>query len=348
VGEIVAPHTQLVREPAASAYLAVVARTLVAARLSKAFPDRRRIESTLDALASHQGLYDGIFIDSRAGLPNLASFTRVLADKSVGLEALERPDDTQGRGDDELWQRLARKRRYFEKLASLELAPVDEHRVLLRRQDPRKARASFRVELTKLQASGCYIRVVVELEQEARLWGQLVDVDAHGEVAQGTEELRAMIYRFANFDAETLFVRMHELEGVRVERVQRGILGPLLFSVPVDHERELLLEPERDALGALWAAFAPSTVGAGPQVIACFATDTAALDVPTERSNDPLAPLLADSLVPGEQARYRALRERFGFRVFKDRKFVASDAARPLVDGLCASAGTKNVIYPLR
>ena len=49
---LVALHTQLLHEPEASTYLDVLARSLRAARLSNAFPDRRRFDATLRALAA--------------------------------------------------------------------------------------------------------------------------------------------------------------------------------------------------------------------------------------------------------------------------------------------------------
>ena len=83
-------------------------------------------------------------------------------------------------------------------------------------------------------------------------------------------------------------------------------------------------------------------------MIVCFATDIAATDVREERSNDPMRDLLAAGIRDQEQARYRVLRERHPFRVFKDRKFVASRGVRPLVEAVCSTAGTRNLIYALR
>jgi len=355
MSELVALHTQALREPVATQYLRGLAKALAAARINKSFPDRRGLEGTLKALEleSHLGLYDSIYVDSRAGLPNMASLTRVLSDRTVGRDALATMEDgatlEARRGEAEVFERLARKRRYFELLGKLELAPVDSHRVLLRRHEPEQSRASFRVELTKVVSSGCYVRVVIELVQAASIWAhKLVEVDAHGEVAAGTDALRGMVYRLANFDAETLIVRMHELEGVHVERVQRGIVGPVLWAIPTDDGLCRVLEPAADALGAAWHGYLTSTRVTAPQFVVAFASDTAAGDVPVEASNDPLVPLLGSQITETERARYGLLRQRHPFRVYKDRKFVVTDAVRPLVEQLCRSAGTKNLVYPLR
>jgi hypothetical protein len=356
MAELVALHTQRLIEPTASTYLGLLSRAIRAGRLNNSFPDRRRIEGTLRALGAevHHGLYDSIFVDSRSGLPNMASLTRVLTDKSVGIEALERLDDQRTldarAAEAEVFDRMARRRRYYESLRGMHLAPVDEHRVLLRRHDPRQSRASFRVELTKIAGTGELLHVVIELTQTAGLWShRLIALDPNGEVAEGTQALRSLVYRFATFDAETLFIRLHELEGVAVERVQRGIVGPALFCLPAEDRPLIVAEPLVNPLTSVWADWLESGPDLRAPVMAIsFASDIAAIDVRDERSNDPLSPLLSSDLREQEQARYEILRQRHSFRVFKDRKFVASPALVPLVSAMCTAAGTKNIVYPLR
>jgi len=352
--ELVALNTQHLREPVASTYLGMLSGAVRAARLNKTFPERRQLDGTLRALAAeaHHGLYDGIYLDSRSGLPNMASFTRPLADRGVGEQALRGYADQASldakRDQAEVFARLASKRRYYELLQTLTLAPVDEHRVLLRRHEPNSSRASFRVELTKLDGSGAYLRVVIELTQIASVWShKLVDLDTQGEVASGTEALRGMVYRFASYDAETLFIRLHELEGVTVERVQRGILGPVRFAIPCEGGLATVLESQADPTDAAWTA-GLSARGDDALMLASFATDVAALDVREEKSNDPLSPLLSAGIRDIERARYVTLRERYPFRVYKDRKFVVSPSLVAGVRDACAQAGCKTLVYPLR
>jgi hypothetical protein len=356
MGELVALHTQRLVEPTSGAYLDACARALRAGRMSNMFPDRRRLAGTLRALGPevHEGLHDEIYVDARSGLPNMASFTRAITDKSVGKESLGRIAGTveEQREDAEFFDRMARKRRYYETLQKLPLAPVDEHRVLLRRHDPERSTGMFRVELTKLAGSGVYLHVTVELTQVSGLWAhKLIDVDEAGEVASGTDALRSMVYRFATYDAETLFIRLHDLDGVEVERVQRGLIGPVLFAIPHGEGGcSRLLEPEDDALARAFLRWGDGN-GWEPtqtEMIACFATDIAATNVREERSNDPLSPLLGEGIENHERGRYEALRTRHPFKVFKDRKFVVTHGLRPLVEGVCAAQGTRNPIYGLR
>lgn len=348
---VVALHTQAIAEPAASEYLDLLSKAVRAARLSKQFPDRRAYARTLQALsgAEHRGLYDSIFVDSRSGLPNMASMTRVNADRTVALDALPRMKSQAQlearRADAEVFERLARKRPYYEGLTRVEVAPVDEHRVLLRRHEPEHSRASFRVELTKLAADGCYLHVAIELTQTAGLWSdKLVQLDTRGEVAEGTEALRGMVYRFASYDAEALFLRLHELPGVEVERVQRGVIGPVVYALG---DGTAVAEPHRNAMTQAFSAWREHAAGEAG-IVASFASDVAAIDVRDEKSNDPLSPLMSTTIVDKERPRYAATRERFKFRVYKDRKFAASPGLLELVKAICAAQGTKNIVYPVR
>jgi hypothetical protein len=357
---VVALHTQALALPEAATYLDLLSRSLHAARLSSAFPERRPLQQSFEALAESMrlGVHGELYVDARAGLPNLASLTRVLTDKEVAAASLARMGDRatlEARaGEAEVFARLAAKHAYYEKLQGRELAPVDHHRVLLRRHDPSSGTAAFRIELTKLDASGVYLRLQIELTQTSSLWRRkVIDLDRDGETAAASEGFRAMVYRCADLDAETLFVRLHGEEGVSVERVQRGVIGPVLFSLPVGSGVQVVRTAEAadDALGREWHAW---SVGPGaaehsrPELLATFATDTAAIDIREDRSQDPLSPLLSARLREQEQARYRSLRERYPFKVFKDRKFVATPGLRAVAQAVCAAAGTKNLIYDLQ
>jgi hypothetical protein len=355
---VVALHTQALVLPEAGTYLELLGRAMQAARLSSAFPDRRHVQSSLEALhdAIRRGVYGELYVDARAGLPNMASLTRALTDKGVARESLTRMGDRAAlesrKEEAEVFARLAQKHAYYEAIKDRELLPVDHHRVLLRRHDPASGTAAFRIEMTKLDASGVYVRLQIELSQVSSLWRrQAIDVDRDGETAAASEAFRTMVYRCADLDAEALFIRLHGLEGVSVERIQRGIVGPVLFSLPAGDGVRVVrtFEAPDDALGEAWHAW---STGAGaehdrPELLAAFATDSAAIDIREEKSNDPISPLLSDRLQDSERARYRALRERYPFKVFKDRKFVATRGLKAVAEAVCAAAGTKNLIYEL-
>lgn len=353
---LVALNTQQLAPADADDYLKIVERALRSARLNNSFPDRRRLQGTVGALrqAFAHEIYDQLYLDSRTGLPNMASFTRVVTDQQMAADSLSRMSDRgeleRRRGEAAIFARMADKHDYYTWLKSQELAPVDLHRVLLRRHDPGSGSASFRIELTKLDGSGLYMHLTIELTQVASTWRRkVVDLDEDGESAAASQAFRTLIYRCAALDAETLFIRLHGIEGVTVERVQRGVVGPLLFRLPASTGIEATLEPE-GYLGQAWQHWlaGPGAAAKGPEVLATFASDVAAIDIRDEKSNDPLSPLLGAVIEDKERARYQSMRERYPFKVFKDRKFVATRGLKDLVKVIGDAAGTRNIVYDLR
>src|SRR5690606_15685713 len=143
---------------------------------------------------------------------------------------------------------------------------------------------------------------------------------------------------------------MHDIEGVSVDRVQRGVIGPVLFRLPTEQGPVVPAEPEQanPRLAHAWRRWLEGCQSQQSELIMCFQSDIAARDVREEKSNDPLEDLLSTSIQAGERARYDHTRQRFPFKVFKDRKFVATAGAEPLVKAICQAAGTKNLIYRLR
>jgi hypothetical protein len=357
MNQLVTLHTQALQGPIVPIYLDKLARGLRTARLNNTYPDRRRVQGSLEAmkLAMEAELYEQVYVDARSGLPNMASFTRVVTDHQVASGALSRMSATayyEAKHDEaEVYARLLEKRRYFEAIQGQPHAPLDEHRVQLRRHDPATGTAEFRLDLTKLDSNGQYVRITIELTQVASAWRRkVIDLDDDGESAEANEAFHATVYRNASYDAEHLFIHMHDIEGVSVDRVQRGVIGPFLFALPTADELVVPAEPEQanHRLAHAWRRWLETTPLHEPELIMCFQSDIAARDVREEKSNDPLEDLLSTSIQASERARYQHTRERFPFKVFKDRKFVATPQAEGLVKAICEAAGTKNLIYRLR
>ncbi|KIG14724.1 hypothetical protein DB30_06450 [Enhygromyxa salina] len=360
MNELVTLHTQALRGAVVPAYLDKLIAALRAARLNNTFPDRRRVQGSLETLklAMEAGLYDQLYVDARAGLPNMASFTRVLTDHELAGGSLSRMSETahyeQKRDEAEVYAQLLQKRRYFEAIQGQPYAPLDEHRVQLRRHDPATGTAEFRLDLTKLDATGLYVRITIELTQVASAWRRkVIDLDADGESAAANEAFHATVYRNASYDAEHLFIHMHDIEGVSVDRVQRGVIGPVLFRLPREGEPTnpvVPAEPDKGnpRLGHAWRRWLESASSDAPELLMCFQTDIAARDVREEKSNDPIEDLLSTSIQDSERARYQHTRERFPFKVFKDRKFVVTRGTEALARAVCQAAGTKNLIYRVR
>src|SRR5690606_722611 len=151
VNQLVTLHTQSLRGPIVADYLDKLAIGLRTARLNNTYPDRRRVQGSLEAmkLAMDAGLYEQIYVDARAGLPNMASFTRVVTDHEVAEGSLSRLSTTAHseakRDEADVYARLLEKRKYYEAISGQPYAPLDEHRVQLRRHDPATGTAEFRL-----------------------------------------------------------------------------------------------------------------------------------------------------------------------------------------------------------
>lgn len=361
MNELVTLNTQSIRGPIVEQYLGMLARALRRARLNNTYPDRRRVQGSLETmkLAHEAKLYDQVYVDARAGLPNMASFTRAVTDHEVAEGSLSRMSDmaTYEAKQDEaaVYARMLDKRRYFEAIQGKPYAPLDEQRVQLRRHDPETGTAEFRLDLTKLDATGIYVRITIELTQVSSVWRRkVIDLDADGESAAANQAFHATVYRNASFDAEHLFIHMHDIEGVSVDRVQRGTIGPCVFRLP-DKQAGIAVvpaEPEKISkrLAHGWRRWlaGQDSLDDDPELLITFQSDIAARDVREERSNDPLEPLYSTKVQDSERARYQHTRERFPFKVFKDRKFVATRGLEGLAKALCEAGGTKNLIYRLR
>jgi hypothetical protein len=357
MNELITLHTQALRGTVVPGYLERLAKGLRTARLNNTYPDRRRVQGSLEAmkLAMDAGLYKQLYVDARVGLPNMASFTRVLTDHETAAGSLSRMSATshyeQKRDEAEVYAHLLDKRRYLEAIQGKPYAPLDEQRVQLRRHDPETGTAEFRLDLTKLDATGLYVRITIELTQVASMWRRkVIDLDADGESADANEAFHATVYRNASYDAEHLFIHMHDIEGVSVDRVQRGVIGPVLFRLPHEGGAIVPAEPEQSnpRLAHAWRRWLEGATSDEPELVMCFQSDIAARDVREEKSNDPIEDLLSTSIQDSERARYQHTRERFPFKVFKDRKFVVTRGTEGLVRAICQAAGTKNLIYRLR
>ena len=337
MAKVVGLHTQALDPSAGIVALQLMAKVIRAARLRDSFPSASRVRDLLIALEHGLELerYGEYLFDARTGIPNLASVTRVATD----VEIIE----SGGLSSD------AAAREYAQRLRRLRPIPVDEIETAIRRFDPREGRVEIRVRVTKLDGSGRFTRISVDLSSTQARWIRpVLRLDDEGVRVAVTEQVQTMIYRHAAFDAEMLFVRLAELEGVEVQRVERGMIGPLLFAVPGPAGLETLAEPSGDALADGWRRVLESQGLERAVTLGAFQTDIAAIDIKTEKSNDPLAPLLHDRLGDSAAQAHAVSRETSAFKVYRDCKFVASREMRVVPESLMQAAGTRNLIYELR
>jgi len=325
-------------EEVESQYVRSLSAILREARLNVHYPNAAALRDHVSCMSPqvHHGLYGGLDIDRRSGLPTYKEWTRVQTDVTLAQQML---DDL---GERDRLERRARERdhliygkqllkhHYYSAIRDKRLAQLGDMKVALRRVDPDTRTAWFNVVLDKLDATGLFVRFTIDLSQTHSVWNRsLVRLDADS--AKHTEEFRTLIYRFTSLDAEFTFFKLVTFGGLTVERVVKGTVGPILFA-------------GREAPGALGALMAKQNQG----FVAAFPLDMAACDLAADRDNDPLDDPLVRALSGDAKAEYESARESMGYRVFKDRKFVVSANLQQTLRDWCDAAGTKNIIKVVR
>lgn len=332
-----APGLISLHDAAADGYLRRLRAALRAARLSRAFPDGRRIGEELRVMDSecHRGTVDVLRVDPRAGLPAYVEWARTRADRELAPKLLSdlgdprRLEEKAARSSAAIHHRQLAKARYYSELLEGELLALSELSIALRRVEPERSTAWFVVVFDKLEVSGLFVRYTIELSQCASAWTRPI-VALSDDEARQTDELKAIVSRFGALDAELAFVQLAACEGIEVQRVAKCSIGPVLV-------------PEAASEHQL----APLLKGA-EAIVAMFPSDIAAYDLAHDGNNDPLDTTLGATLSDEARAEYLSARKRYGYKVFKDRKFVTDAASKAAVAEFCRQAGTRNVIYTLR
>ena len=321
-----------------SAYLERIGAALLRARLNRHYPNARRAARHLRCMARdvHGGLYPPLALDVRSGLPTYREWTRVKTDRDMAAEILaDLPPKAElaeraRRGGRGIWGKQLLKHDYYNAIAEAELAPLDHMEVRLRRVDPDARTAHFNVTLDKLDSRGLLVRKTIDLSQRDSHWDHpMLTLDE--ETAEHTRAFRSLIFRFASLDAELTFARLAATSNLEVEKVVKGTIGPIFMpGVRAPEAIARWFDSDRES-GA----------------VATFSLDLAARDLARDRDNDPLDDLIADRFSEQARAEYEEARKRWGYHVFKDRKFVASAALAGPVRDFCAEHETRNVIYSL-
>lgn len=311
-------------------------RILRAARLNLYYPDARAMGAHLQALQPdvHQGLYDGVELNLKSGLPSYKEWTRVQTDVAIAQEQLNQlgPRDALARKAEPgtIHARQLKKHDYYKALLNRPTSSLGDMSVALRRIDPQAKRAWFHVVLDKLDASGLFVRYAIDLSQESSVWNKPV-VTLSEENAQHTREFQSLIYKFTSLDAEFTWAKLRTIAGLDVERVAKGVIGPFYFAP----------EQAPSELGALWPA------QPGQDFIAMFSLDMIAEDLTEDRNNDPFSRFFSEQLSEAASQVYDQARQQHNHHRFKDRKFVTTRALQPALAALCATRDTKNIIYTI-
>ncbi len=322
--------------PAEARYVRRMRRILRRARLNLYYPEARSLASHIAGMAPevHRGLYEGLEVNLTSGLPTYKEWTRVQTDVQIALDQLrqlgsrdalaakvDEPDD------DSIHAKQLRKHDYYSDQLDRPLATLGDMSVALRRVDPASNTAWFHVVLDKLDSTGLFVRYAIDLAQTNSAWSEPV-VTLDDETARHTEGFQSLIYKFTSLDAEFTLAKLNAIGGLEVERVAKGTVGPIYFA-------------SEQAV----AQVRPLLEGAEGAFVAMFALDMVATDIAEDRDNDPLDNLLADKLSDEARRGYEMSREKYGYKCFKDRKFVVPRSLVSATKEFCDQHGTANIIY---
>jgi hypothetical protein len=320
------------------AYLDAMQRIMRGARLNTYYPDARAVGAHLHAMhpARHRGIYPGVDIDARTGLPTYKEWTRVQTDVALASDQLHQLGDRRElarkaeQRPDSVFARQLAKHDYYSAIEGIPTATLGDMTVKLRRIERDTSTAHFNVILDKLDSSGLFLRYSIDLSQQGAQWRGAVRVE-DGDIARQSEAFQALIYQFTSLDSEMTFARIRTMDGMNVERVIKGIIGPIFFDLDGvgTHTPEPL------------AAFV-----AEHGWLATFSLDQTAYDIEESRENDPFVDILsASTLDAATREKFASARANMGYKVFKDRKFVVPRSAVGAARELCAEHGTKNIVY---
>ncbi len=318
---------------------------LRAARLNSSYPDSRALSMHVGAMSPtvHRGLYDGLQLHAESGLPSYREWTRVQTDKQIAVEQLAqlgsraKLEASSRVSAAEIHQKQLKKHDYYSDLQGVTLAPLDGMQVLLRRIESELNRAHFTVVFDKLDAAGLFTRYTIDLSQQASVWGgSAVVLDK--ETAAYTEGFKALIYKFSSLDSELTFGRLAAIEGLRIDRVNKGTVGPFYRS-GMDLGA-VAPAPIAEMLGEI-------LVNNSDGFVAMFALDSSAVDVANHQNNDPFGAFFGGGVSAELRAGYQQARQLYGYHVYRDRKFVVSkDLVEPM-QKFCGEMNTQNIIYGL-
>ena len=321
-------------------YVNTVMAVLLQARLSTQYPDANLLADRFELLGPdvHAGFYPGIPVDERSGMPTLATWRRVRADAQIAAHALQvlrsRPE-LQARAKahpntfyDEQLARQAYYSALVERDAATRLAPRPTLESALRRLDDQGHASHFRLVHDAMDKTGARSRTTILLEQTPSAKARYLVHE--GEQALATERLRNLLDDLVGQSAERIFARMQAIDGLELERVERGVVGPFLMA-GLGHRANLRAHFEHE-----------------DDCVATFTLQMAATDLSTDRDNDPMSSALGRPHSTEELDLCEQAKAQTDYHVFLDRKFVVSEHLVDEVRAYCEQAGTRNIVYRLK
>ncbi|MBI3181659.1 MAG: hypothetical protein HYZ28_05915 [Myxococcales bacterium] len=279
---------------------------LEVARPGAHFQDARRIEAFLSFLGpkGSRGKQRFVDLDPRSGLPIRRSLTRLRSVQKVARDFFRahraRPS--------------AKASSFYAALAAVELPDASglEARLVSRE----RGLSRFVVSADRVDGRGCLARHTFVFAQRGEAHVGL----ERGDLARPTEAFCLAVDRAVAGDAERAFTALAALEGVSVEEVVRGVIGPL--------QREGVEGP---------ATVSPVLESLPGAAVLHLALERAGGTVGEDRCADPWSEL-------DRSAEACARRSALGFRVAKERRLVCTPTADAPLRAALSAAGVSLVV----
>jgi hypothetical protein len=278
-------------------------RALAAIRLNQHFPEAAALAGWMAAMARGP-----VRLAADAGLPAAGEWARARAGRELapaalaelaGVDALRLPTEEAGR--------LAARREELAALAAL--PPLPSRRVEVQLRHRERGRASWQVRVDRVDlVTGTLARytLIVGGRADGRISDGELDLAATERFSQQLDVLAAQ-------DAALAFAVLRDQEGLEVDEVVRGVIGPAIL-------------PGRAGPPLLWPV-----VSDGPVLSACL--ERASPDVAGGRVDDCLAGAV---VVPGEAAR---------FGVSRQRKWAAPAGEVAALTAWLRARGSRGMVY---
>lgn len=310
-------------------YTDVASRLILRARLNKWYPDPFGCSDRMKFLAPsiRKGVYDEVMVDRISGLPRLKDVLSVQMDRELAKDFIRQQDERLAAGR-KLTPKVQAKLEYYRRLARIHLPPMTHLDVQLRRVYPERRTASFQVIFDRMDiAEGVFVRYTMLLEQTDKIWGSTL-LERSGDYTRQTNDFRELIQKCAQDESEIMFLLLGKLEGVRLEEIIRGRVGPL------------------------WNPWTPAPAGWFPKdaanafILHC-PLDSASINREEDLDQDPFSEFFKDFLSKESRPLVEEAAQRLGYRVHKERKFACTREAAQNLRAKLKQAGTRNVVYTL-
>lgn len=321
----------------AEVYLDVLRRLIKAGRPNKFYPSGRALGNLfyLMSPAANRGLVDKLRINVHTGLPAEPEVGRVIADKEIAQRFVQKHDfEALKQRQDDASKRLLAKVEYYHEVVSKEVPPRYNLELKLKRVFEEEKRAEFTAIFQRFDpGEGVFTLYTIQLSHQHSRWSQ-PKVELRGDDLRATEAFSNVISRYSSDEAEFAFILLSDVEGITVEEVLRGRVGPLwmegVTSCPPEITELLHQHPGSFILNFPFERVALRTG-----------------DNKTDTNRDPFARLYRDSLDPESRAKVLQRAEDLGYLIHKERKLACSQALRQPLGELLKARGKPCVIYTI-